>query len=289
MTQLKWDEVGEHLYETGLDHGVLYLPDSQGVYDDGVAWNGLTALTESPSGAEANAWYADNIKYINAFSIEEFGATLEAMTYPDEFSQFDGYGSPTPGIQIGQQYRKTFGLSYRTLIGNDLQADGYGFKIHLLYGCKASPSEKNFTTINDSPEHVALSWAISTTPVPVTGMKPTSRIEIDSTKVDADSMTDLLQILYGTNGVDPRLPSPDEVVALFAGTVVTVSPTMPAYNSTTHTITIPNITGVTYYINDSAVAAGAVVITQDTLVESRPDQGYNFPNGVDDDWFYDYT
>lgn len=289
MSQLVWDEVGARTYETGVDHGVLYLPDSAGAYSDGVAWNGLTTVTESPSGAEPNAQYADNIKYLNLFSAEQFGATIEAFTYPDEFAQFDGLAIPSPGVSIGQQSRHGFGLSYRTKLGNDVDGDDLGYKIHLVYGCMASPSEKAYQTINDSPAAIAFSWAISTTPVTVPGMKPTSIITIDSTKVDPTTLAALEQILYGDSGVDPSLPLPGTVIAMFAGGVTSVTPTQPTFNSGTHTITIPTVTGITYYINDMPVAAGPVVITADTIVTARPNDGYALTQGTDDDWFYDYV
>jgi hypothetical protein len=287
--ELVWDKVGERLYETGVDHGVLYIPDSGGSYVDGVAWNGLTSVSEAPSGAEPNAQYADNIKYLNLFSAEEFGATLEAFTYPDEFAQFDGLGTPTPGVVVGQQVRKPFGLSYRTKIGNDIDGDDHGYKIHLIYGCYASPSEKAYNTINDSPEAINFSWAITTTPVAVPGMKPTSQIVIDSTKVDADTLAALEQLLYGDTGVDPSLPLPGTVIAMFAGGVSVVTPTEPAYNPATDTITIPTVVGVVYNIDGAPVAAGDIVITEDTIVTATPADGYIFTDGVDDDWFYDYT
>lgn len=289
MAELVWDETGERLYETGVDHGVLYLPDSQGAYVDGVAWNGLTSVSEAPTGAEPNAQYADNIKYLNLFSAEEFGATIEAFTYPDEFAQFDGLATPTPGVAVGQQSRRSFGLCYRTKIGNDVEGEDYGYKLHLIYGCSASPSEKAYNTINDSPEAITFSWEITTTPVAVSGLKPTSVITIDSTKVDADILADLEQILYGDVGVDPAMPLPNTVISMFSGGVTEVTPTEPAYNDATDTITIPTVAGVTYYINDVAVAAGPVVITEDTVVVARPNAGYVFTPGVDDDWFYNYT
>jgi hypothetical protein len=217
MPALVWDLVGERFYETGVDHGVLYIPDDQGVYSNGVAWNGLTTVTESPSGAEPNAQYADNIKYLNLISVEEFGATVEAFTYPPEFAEFDGLGVPAPGVFVGQQPRKTFGLSYRTKVGNDLASDGYGYKLHLVYGCIATPSEKAYNTINDSPEAIAFSWDISTTPVPVNGYKPTSLIVVDSTVVSAASMTALEAELYGGEASEAKLPLPDDVIALVGG------------------------------------------------------------------------
>lgn len=289
MTALVWDELGNRVYETGVEHGVLYLPDEQGAYVDGVAWNGLTTVTESPSGAEPNAQFADNIKYLNLFSAEEFGATIEAFTYPDEFSQFDGLGTPTPGVVVGQQSRKSFGLSYTTKLGNDVDGEDFGRKIHLIYGCFASPSEKAYNTINDSPEAITFSWAITTTPVAVTGMKPTSILVIDSTKVDADVLEALELILYGDTGVDPVLPLPSTVITMFAGGITEVTPSQPAFNSGTNTITIPTVVGITYYIDGDPVAAGPVVITEDTVVTARTNDGYVFPVGVDDDWFYNYT
>jgi hypothetical protein len=215
MPQLVWDETGTRTYETGVDHGVLYIPDATGNYITGVAWNGLTTVTESPSGAEANAQYADNIKYLNLFSAEEFGATIEAFTYPDEFNQFDGLATPTPGLAIGQQSRKVFGLSYRTRVGNDLEGEDYGYKLHLLYGCQASPSEKAYQTINDSPAAIAFSWAVTTTPVPVTDYRPTSLITVNSAEVDAAALTALESALYGAAAAEPMLPLPDEVIAMF--------------------------------------------------------------------------
>jgi hypothetical protein len=212
---LVWDQVGERLYETGVDHGVLYLPNASGVYDTGFAWNGLTTVTESPSGAEASPQYADNIKYLNLISAEEFGGTIEAFTYPEEFAECDGSAVPQPGLILGQQGRKSFGLSYRTQVGNDLEGTEHGYKLHLLYGCQAAPSEKAYATINDSPEALAFSWEITTTPAPTTGYKPTSLIVIDSTIVLPADLTALETILYGGAAVEPKLPTPDEVIALF--------------------------------------------------------------------------
>lgn len=291
MTVLTWDGTGERLYETGVDHGVLYIPNEGGVYDDGVAWNGLTAITEKPSGAEANAQFADNLKYLNLFSAEEFGATLEAFTYPDEFQQFDGLSVPEPGVTIGQQSRGSFGLSYRTKKGNDVAGDDLGYKLHLIYGCKASPSEKAYTTVNDSPEPITFSWEITTTPALVTNLKPTSIITIDSTVVDADALSDLEDLLYGTVGTDPSLPTPDEVIALFSGSVTTLTGddvTAPTYDSGSNTITIPTVTGVTYYIDGEPVSGG-VVITEDTVVTASPNAGYVFGPTAVDSWFINFT
>ena len=222
MSRITWDDTGKRLYETGVKMGVLYPIQSEGAYSKGVAWNGLTAVTESPSGAEATALYADDIKYLNLLSNEEFGATIEAYTYPDEFAECDGSASLTTGVMIGQQKRKTFGLCYRTTLGNDVEGNDYGYKLHLVYGCLAAPSEKGFSTINDSPEAITFSWEVSTTPVSVKGFKPTSQITIDSTKVNPEKLSALEDILYGkagdeTNG--PRLPLPDEVATLMATSV----------------------------------------------------------------------
>lgn len=222
MSKLVWDKTGERLYETGVDRGVLY-PIASGAYSKGVAWNGLTGVTESPSGAEATALYADNIKYLNLLSTEEFGATIEAYTYPDEFAECDGSASLTTGVSIGQQPRKVFGFSYRTVLGSDSEGSAHGYKIHLIYGATAAPSEKAYATVNDSPEAITFSWEVSTTPVNVTGFKPTASIVIDSTKCDAAKLKAFEGILYGTDaatgggtGVDARLPLPDEVKTLLA-------------------------------------------------------------------------
>jgi hypothetical protein len=215
MPALVWDLVGDRYYETGIDHGVLYIPDAAGVYAEGIAWNGLVSVTESPTGAEATAQYADNIKYLNLISVEEFGATIEAFTYPPEWAEFDGLGVPTEGLFVGQQPRKMFGLSYRTRVGNDVEGDSYGYKLHLVYGAQAAPSEKAYNTINDSPEAITFSWEISTTPVPVTGYAPTSLLVVDAGLVDPTKLTALEAELYG--GVAAaNLPSPDEVIALLA-------------------------------------------------------------------------
>jgi hypothetical protein len=217
MAPLTWDQVGDKLYETGVDHGVLYLPDAAGVYNTGFAWNGLTTVTESPSGAEPSPQYADNIKYLNIISAEEFGATIEAFTYPEEFGQCDGTALPSPGVAVGQQGRKMFGLSYRSKVGNDVDGMDFGYKLHLIYGAQAAPSEKAYATINDSPEAISFSWDLTTTPVPVTGYKPTSLIVIDSTVVDSADLTALEQLLYGQAATPAALPTPDAVLALFAG------------------------------------------------------------------------
>lgn len=218
MARLEWDKTGERFYETGTDRGVLYPTADGGEYGNGVPWNGLTAVTESPSGAEATALYADNTKYLSLMSVEEFGATLEAYTYPDEFAECDGSASIAKGVVIGQQERKSFGLSYRTKVGNDIEGDDLGYKIHIIYGVKASPSEKSYATINDSPEAVTFSWELTTTPVNVAGFKPTASITIDSTKANPTDLKSLEDILYGDSDNEPRLPLPDEIATIMSTT-----------------------------------------------------------------------
>lgn len=217
MAKIEWDKTGERLYETGVKNGVLYVQEG-GTYPKGVAWNGLTAVTESPSGAEATPLYADDIKYLNLLSTEEFGATIEAYTYPDEFAECDGSASLATGVMIGQQPRKAFGLCYRTTIGNDTEGNNHGYKLHIIYGALAAPSEKAYATVNDSPEPITFSWEVTTTPVNVTGAKPTASITIDSTKATPEKLTALEKILYGDTEVEARLPLPDEIKTLF-GTV----------------------------------------------------------------------
>ena len=216
MAKIEWDKTGERLYETGVKNGVLYVQEG-GAYPKGVAWNGLTAVTESPSGAEATPLYADDIKYLNLLSTEEFGATIEAYTYPDEFASCDGSAALADGVMIGQQPRKAFGLCYRTTIGNDTEGNDHGYKLHIIYGALAAPSEKAYSTVNDSPEAITFSWEVTTTPVNVTGAKPTASITIDSTKADPTKLAALEDILYGKDGEpgnEPRLPLPDEIKTL---------------------------------------------------------------------------
>lgn len=229
MSRIIWDAVGEHRYETGVDHGVLYQIDNTGKYVNGVAWNGLTSVSESPSGAEAQKQYADNMNYLTLYSAEEFGATIEAFTYPDEFEQNDGSAVPVSGLSIGQQPRKSFGLSYRTKVGNDVAGDEYGYKLHLLYGCRAAPSERGYSTINDSPEAISFSWEISTTPVQISGYEPSAQLTIDSTKLGSgaqDKLAILETLIYGrdastgqtsTTAMVPVLPLPDVVIHILKG------------------------------------------------------------------------
>lgn len=294
MTALTWDQVGERLYETGVDHGVLYIPDTNGEYSDGYAWNGLTTVTESPSGAEASPQYADNIKYLNLISAEEFGATIEAFTYPDEFAQCDGTAAPETGVFVGQQSRKSFGLCYRTKLGNDVDGTDYAYKLHLIYGCQAAPSEKAYATINDSPEAISFSWEVTTTPVAVTGLKPTALLVVDSSQVDSAALADLEEILFGTVGTDARLPLPDEVIALFAGGVTVVdmgvAANQPTYVSGTHIVTLPTVTGVQWKINGVNKTPGAqpALQTGETAeVTAHPSTAAYRLTG-DTDWTFDY-
>lgn len=296
--KLKWDQVGERVYETGTDHGVLYIPDANGVYNDGYAWNGLTAVTESPSGAESNPQYADNIKYVNITSAEEFGGTIEAFTYPKEFAQCNGEVI-VGGVTIGQQGRKMFGMAYRTLIGNDTEGTDHGYKIHLVYGAQAAPSEKAYQTVNDSPEAMGFSWELTTTPVevpgtnPVTGKpyKPTATLTIDSRDTPAANLQALEDILYGTEGADPRLPLPAEVLTILgAASITEVETQAPTYDAGTDIITIPTVSGVVYQVDGETVPAGAYgPITEDTVVTAVPAAGYSFTETSDTDWTINFA
>lgn len=214
FSPLVWDQTGEKFYETGVKNGVLYVQHTDGTYPKGVAWNGLTAVTESPSGAEKTPLYADDTKYLNLMSAEEFGATIEAYTYPDEFAQCDGSAEIAEGVTIGQQARKTFGMAYKTTLGNDVSNNDYGYKLHIIYGALASPSEKGYSTINDSPEAITFSWEVTTTPVNVTGKKPTASLVIDSTKANPEKLAALEKILFGSTEAAARLPLPDEIATL---------------------------------------------------------------------------
>lgn len=293
MTALQWDRVGERTYETGVDRGVLYLPDGAGAYDNAVAWNGLTTVTEKPTGAAATPQWADNIKYLNLISAEEFGATIQAFTYPEEFAECDGTAIPSPGVVVGQQHRKAFGLSYRTRLGNDVEGNDYGYKLHMIYGAQAAPAEKAYATINDSPAAIDFSWDITTTPVQVSGLKPTSLLVIDSTKVDPTALANLEDLLHGSAGGDARLPLPDEVLALFSGTVAVVDlntyANQPTYNATTHVVTLPAVTGVQWVVNGTEVSAGAqpaLTVGETADVVAQPTAGHTIEG--DNDWTYEY-
>lgn len=287
MAKLEWDKPGERRYETGVRRAVLYRQNAGGVYASGEAWNGLTAVTESPSGAEANPQYADNIKYLNLISAEEFGCTIEAFTYPDSFAECDGSAIVTSGVVIGQQSRKPFGFSYETRVGNDIDGTDFGFKLHLVYSALAAPSEKAFASINESPEALAFSWEVTTTPVDAgAAYKPTATITIDSTKVPAAKLQELMDILHGTVALNARLPLPAEVFAIFAGTTTVVTPTVPTFVPATGVITIPTVTGVTYSIDGVVITAATYTIPApgSKVVVSAPKPGYKFPPNTDDDW-----
>jgi hypothetical protein len=293
MTALTWDNVGQRLYETGVDHGVLYVQDSDGTYPLGVAWNGLETVTEAPTGATATATYADNIKYLNLISAETFEGTIDAYTYPDEFALCDGSAVPEVGVTVGQQPRKTFGLCYRTRIGNDIDGTEHGYKLHLVYGATAAPSSKAYASINDTPAAISFSWGISALPIPVAGHKPTATMTIDSTKVDPTALATLEAMLFGSGGGDAHLPTPDQVIAVFAGTTTPVdlgvSANQPTYNSSTHVVTLPTVTGVQWKINGANKSPGAqpaLTTGQVAEVEATPTSGHYLTG--DTDWTFDY-
>ena len=249
--KLNWDATGEKFYETGVDHGVLYPQANDGSYPKGVAWNGLTGVTESPSGADKNDIYADNIKYLVLRSAEDFGATVTCYTYPDEWEECDGSRMPIAGVKIGQQPRKAFGMCYRTLKGNDIQGTEYGYKLHILYNCTAAPSEKAYQTINDSPEAITFSWEVTTNPIEIPGFKKSAAITIDSTKVDPIKLKALEDILYGTATTEPRCPLPAEVISIFAEAT-------PGVTLSTHSETVD--VGETVTLTATTVPADAVVV-----------------------------
>jgi hypothetical protein len=284
-----WDDTGNRRFETGIDHGILYpLNPSTSAYDMGFAWNGLTGVKEKPAGAAVTKSYADNMAYLSLLSAETFDLEIDAYTYPPEFGACDGTVAPSSGVVVGQQARQTFGLAYRTKIGNDVEAD-LGYLLHLVYGCLAAPSEKDYATINDSPAAVTFSWSVSTVPVPVSGLKPTSLITIDSTKVSSTNLDALNQILQGTVGVDPELPLPDAIIALFAATVTVVTTIEPTFNPTGHVLTIPTVTGVTYHMDGAVIASGDHAITEDKVVTATADDSYVFSPLSVDAWHIVYS
>ena len=288
MTKLEWDKTGERFYSTGVSHGVLYIPNSQGRYLNGYPWNGLVSVTDTPSGAESNRQYADNIVYANIKSTEEVGGTIEAFQSPREFDQCDGTRELAPGIRIGQQTRRSFGFSWQSLVGNDTEGTDYGFDIHLVYGADANPSEKQYQTVNDSPEAATLSWEYTTTPVAVPGFKPAAKLTIRSTDLTEAQLQTLTDILYGTAGSDPRLPLPAELAAITSGSVVTISPARPTQAG--NVITIPAVTGAVYSIDGIDVEPGAQPpITEDVIVSVRPTAGYTFPGSYDSDWTFTHS
>lgn len=290
MAVLVFDAPTKRLYETGVDKGVLYpLNAGSGLYDNGVPWNGLTTVTEKPAGADSNPQFADNIKYLNLLSAETFGATVEAFTYPDEFALCDGTLAPASGVNVGQQPRQTFGMSFRTKVGNDVSANA-GYKLHLCYGLLASPSEKAFATINDSPAATGFSWDVNSSPASVSGLAPTSLIVVDSTKVLAAPLASLEQFLYGTAGTNPSLPPPDSVIALFVAAITPITLTPPTFDGA-HTITIPALTGATYYLDGVVQTAGPKLLTtgQKKIVTATPNAGYVFNTPVVTAWMFSFV
>lgn len=292
MTQLAWDKIGERYYETGVSNGVLYLPNATGQYTQGFAWNGLTGVTASPSGAESTKQYADNIAYLNMTSAEEFGGTIEAFTSPQEFDQCDGSASPIPGLRIGQQARKSFGFSWQTIVGNDIDGQDHAYKIHIAYGAQAAPSEKAYASVNDSPEAVTLSWTFTTTPVPITpeividgrALKPTAYVSVDSRDFSASKMQEIKDILYGTPSTNPRLPSPRELITILQSNLSEVEPQDPTFDDVTNELLIPNQTGVVYFANGNVLEAGEHVIEESVLVSAQPAAGHKFPAVVQTQW-----
>lgn len=283
--RLVWDKIGERRYETGVSHGVLYPQSNLGTYPTGVAWNGLTAVTESPSGAESNKQYADNQVYVNLLSAEEWAGTIEAFTYPDEFEQCDGSAEVVPGVKIGQQARKPFGFSWETLVGTDTLGTDAGKQIHIVWNALAAPSEKSHATVNESPEAMTMSWEISTTPTPVTGYKPTATMVVDSTKVSAGRFKKIEDILYGTDVNPPRLPLPDEIVELLSEDEE-ITPTAPTQEG--NVVTIPAQAGVIYTIAGTPVT-GTYTLTKNETVTATADDGYVFASGATTTWEFTYT
>jgi len=290
VSLLTWDDTGNRKFETGVDRGVLYpLNSSTSAYDVGVAWNGLTDVKEKPAGAGSNPSYADNIKYLNLLSAETFAGEIDAFTYPDAFAACDGTATPTAGVSVGQQSRQTFGLCYRSKIGNDVSTD-LGYKLHMVYGCLASPSEKDYTTVNASPAPVAFSWAFDSSPVTVSGLNAMSLMVVDSTKVDAVALSSLQDLLYGTSSTIAQLPLPDTIIALFEATITSVTLTAPTFDGA-HTITIPSQTGVTYRVDGVIHAAGSQVLTtgQKKVVSATANAGYKFNTPYVNSWLFSFV
>lgn len=287
--KIVWDKSSERFFQRGVDHGVLYHKVA-GAYVNGEAWNGLTNVTEQPSGAESNKQYADNIEYVNLMSAEQYGASIECFMAPDGFLQYDGVDVSDNGVAVGMQRRDEFGFSWRTLKGNADNED-LGEILHFAYGCKAQPGEKSNNTVNESPELATFSWTLSTTPVEVTGKRPTAYVFIDSTdpKVNPARLAALKDIIYGDALNAPRLPLPDELETIMGTGVLTATPVNPTYDAGTDTITIPNVTGVDYLIDGVVVPAGPVVITEDTIVTAQPDAGYKFTGVFVDRWMFDFS
>lgn len=290
MTVLVFDDTGNKRFETGVEKGVLYpLNTGNGLYDTGFAWNGLTEVKEKPAGAGSNKQYADNLAYLNLLSAETFGGEISAFTYPDQFGICDGTAAPASGVSVGQQSRATFGLSYKTRVGNDVSSN-LGYKLHLVYGALASPSEKDYATINDSPSATALTWAFDCTGASTTSYGTSSLLTIDSTKVDSSALASLENFLYGTGGTSPSLPPPDSVIALFTGSITAITLTAPTFDGA-HTITIPSETGVVYRVDGVVHAAGSQLLTtgQKKIVTATPIAGYVFNTPVVTSWMFTFV
>ena len=291
MSQLTWDKIGERYFETGVSHGTLYIPNAMGLYVNGYAWNGLTGVTASPSGAEATKQYADNIAYLNMTSAEEYGGTIEAFQSPREFDQCDGVARPIPGLSIGQQTRKSFGFSWQTLIGNDIDGQDHAYKIHVAYGAQAAPSEKAYATVNESPEAVTLSWTFTTTPAPISpeiivegrALKPTAYLAFDSRDFSPAKMQELKDILYGTASTNPRLPSPRELITIMQTNLTEVEPQDPTFDDTDNELVIPAQTGVVYLAN-GVVIEGTHILEESVTITAIPAPGYKFANVVQTQW-----
>lgn len=285
MTKLEWDKTGERRYETGVSHGVLFVQSNVGTYPAGVAWNGLTAVTESPSGAESNKQYADNQVYVNLQSAEEWGGTIEAFTAPDAFDQCDGSAEVLPGVKIGQQTRKPFGFCYETLIGTDTEGTDAGKKIHVVWNALAAPSEKAYQTVNESPEAMALSWEVSTTATEVPGYKPSATMTIDSTKISAGKMQRIEDALYGTLALSSHLPLPAEIITILEEDeeVIPTAPTLVG-----NAVTIPTQIGVVYSI-DATPVTGIYTLTADETVTAAATEGYILAVGATASWAFTYT
>lgn len=290
MSRIRWDRPGERYYETGVDRGVLYTANDFGGYNTGVPWNGLSSVNESPDGAEPNPIYADNMKYLNLMSAEEFKGTIEAYTYPNEWAECDGSVEMVPGVTIGQQDRRGFGLCYRTILGNDTLGNKYGYKIHIAYGGKAQPSEKANETVNDTPEANTFSWEFDTTPIEIEGFQPSALLIVDSTNVDATNLKALEDILYGTSSSEPRLPLPEEVADIIGFGVDKVTPVKPEYDSGSHELTIPTVVGFKYLVNDVETPAGVKELTvgQRVIVRAVPEAGYVVEEGYVTIWDFAY-
>lgn len=289
MTKLEWAKTGEKEYETGVSNGVLYPRDNAGLYPEGFPWNGLTSVTDSPSGAESNKQYADNEVYVNIKSAEEVGGTIEAFMRPRQFAECDGTREPIPGLEFGQQTRRSFGFSWQSRVGNDVEGVDYGFKIHLVYGADANPSEKQYQTINDSPEPSALSWEYTTIPTAsgIPGLRNVSKLTIKSTDLAPAALKALTDVLYGTESTQARLPLPREVYEIcLAGEPVEISPAKPAFAA--GVITIPTVAGAEYRIGGTTLEPGPQpAITEDTLVSVHPKAGYKFPAAYDNTWLFE--